>query len=223
MSTGYAEISPSGTCVRLITTCAHVGDFKNHAEGVEIFETTGFVTITGNMLRHADIEPMSAALRAAVERHRPRRMQVQTAKRSGEPVDPEDIRDALTHISPDCGRDTWLRIAMALHSEGVDFKVFHEWSAKGEKYEGAQDCLKVWDSLGDGDVTIGTLFHYAKQAGWQRIRRDDEDGCPIIRVAGGTLAANTTGAIDALAAQDPPVIFQRGSILTRIAHLPDNE
>lgn len=47
------------------------------------------------------------------------------------------------------------------------------------------------------------------------------DPRPVIRVCGGSLRSNTTQAIRALGKQAPPVVYQRGSILTRVAHLPE--
>ena len=47
------------------------------------------------------------------------------------------------------------------------------------------------------------------------------DPRPIIRVYGGSLRTNATQAIRALGKQAPPVVYQRGSILTRVAHLPE--
>lgn len=45
---------------------------------------------------------------------------------------------------------------------------------------------------------------------------------PELKVAGGSLAKNVRQAIRLLGKQTPPVIFQRGSILGRVAHLPKN-
>jgi hypothetical protein len=47
------------------------------------------------------------------------------------------------------------------------------------------------------------------------------DPRPTIRIYGGSLAANTEQAIRALADQQPPVVYQRGSMLARVAHLPE--
>ena len=47
------------------------------------------------------------------------------------------------------------------------------------------------------------------------------DPRPLIKVCGGSLRRNTRQAIRALSAQQPPAVFQRGSLLTRVAHLPE--
>ncbi|SMF39957.1 phage/plasmid primase, P4 family [Pseudogulbenkiania subflava] len=100
-----------------------------------------------------------------------------------EPETPEKVeivRSALEAISPDCGRDTYLRVLMALQSTGWDDwkQMAEEWadgSMCGQpcslfnEQDFTRDCegLKV-----DGGVSLGTLFQYAKQAGWKDPRSD---------------------------------------------------
>lgn len=47
------------------------------------------------------------------------------------------------------------------------------------------------------------------------------DPRPVIRVYGGSLRENTERSIRALAKQAAPSVYQRGSILARVAHLPE--
>ena len=79
-----------------------------------------------------------------------------------------EVLSALKYIDPDLPRDDWLRVGMALHSFHPDaINLFDSWSAKGAKYVGT-DIPLVWDSFDDtpDGVTVGTLFKYAKDAGW---------------------------------------------------------
>ena len=48
VSETYAEVSPSGNGVRLLLRGSALKDFKNHPEGFELFQSKGFVTLTGN-------------------------------------------------------------------------------------------------------------------------------------------------------------------------------
>lgn len=88
----------------------------------------------------------------------------------------DEIRGALDHISPDVSRDEWLKVAMALHHAGTAtgqldaaYSLFNEWSAQGFKYAGERDINAVWRSFkADHGITIGTLFHIAKEHGWSR-------------------------------------------------------
>ena len=47
------------------------------------------------------------------------------------------------------------------------------------------------------------------------------DPRPTIKVFGGSLETNVRQAIRALGEQQPPTVFQRGTLLTRVAHLPE--
>ena len=88
------------------------------------------------------------------------------------------IISALAAIPADCARDTWLQIGMALHSLGWEgnegdrgFEIWDRWSQTGKvKYQGLHDLETRWRSfgkLGREQVTLGTLYHYAQQHGWQ--------------------------------------------------------
>ncbi|KAJ56300.1 hypothetical protein ACMU_04970 [Actibacterium mucosum KCTC 23349] len=84
------------------------------------------------------------------------------------PGDEEEVRAALKVVEAD-DYDTWIRFGLALkHSLADDgFDIWNEWSGKSNKYEGSAACREVWDNFEpDGDVAIGTIFHMAKQRGW---------------------------------------------------------
>ena len=84
----------------------------------------------------------------------------------------DDIADALYSISP-VERDTWVRMAMAIHSELGDagFELWDTWSRQAESYKAA-DAKSVWRSAKPrlGGITIASLYHEARQQGW----RNDE-------------------------------------------------
>lgn len=85
------------------------------------------------------------------------------------PPTTESIRTALSFISPNLPRDEWARIAMALKSElgGSGFDLFDAWSQGGDQYK-AHATRDTWRSVSEGGgVTIGTLFHLAKQHGFK--------------------------------------------------------
>lgn len=99
---------------------------------------------------------------------------------TGEGVDAswEEIRSALETISPDCSREEWVNCGMALHWAGsqtgqVDqaLALWNEWSMPSAKYPGDRQILTQWASFKTDKataVTLGTLFHYARKAGWSR-------------------------------------------------------
>lgn len=80
------------------------------------------------------------------------------------------VRAALTHIPAD-DRETWIRLGMALSNDLDDIgkEIWLEWSARSEKFD--QDNAEYqWESFKhetDNPVTLRTLFHLAKEHGWQ--------------------------------------------------------
>lgn len=82
-----------------------------------------------------------------------------------------DISDMLSYVAPDCDHDTWIKIGMAVHhaTQGAGIDLWDSWSASSkDKYPGSDKIERRWHSFGKSSnpVTIGTLAHYAKQAGW---------------------------------------------------------
>ena len=78
------------------------------------------------------------------------------------------IYAALYSIPPD-DRDVWVQVGMALKSNmGEDaWLTWDEWSRQSSAYKEA-DAKAVWRSIkGNGGITIGSLFHLARENGWQ--------------------------------------------------------
>jgi len=84
----------------------------------------------------------------------------------------DDIVDMLSHINPDCDYDKWVSIGMAIHhaTDGAGLELWDRWSANGEKYKGCAELDAKWYTFGKSasSVTIGTIIHYAEEAGWTR-------------------------------------------------------
>ncbi|MCX7381594.1 MAG: DUF3987 domain-containing protein [Alphaproteobacteria bacterium] len=84
-----------------------------------------------------------------------------------------DIEAALDVIPEDGGDyDLWLRVGMAVHAgtgggtQGL--ALWDSWSRKSPKYDG-KAVADTWRSLSPSSITVGTLFHHAKEArpGWR--------------------------------------------------------
>lgn len=100
----------------------------------------------------------------------------------------EDIRQALFTISPDVGYKQWTEIASALRHQFRSedeareaYDLFDEWSATGTKYRGEKDTKAKWrsfrpDPTGKNPITIRSLFHHAKQAGWRPEKTTEDLG-----------------------------------------------
>jgi hypothetical protein len=107
---------------------------------------------------------------------------------SGDPVPVKHLSELLTCIDPGMGRDDWLKIVAGIHATnltdgdvGTARKLAVTWS-RGEldrlnRYKNAQpatytndeDVLQAFETMPpkrDG-ATYGTLFHYAKAAGYR--------------------------------------------------------
>lgn len=76
-----------------------------------------------------------------------------------------DVPTMLSHIPPD-ERETWLQVGMALHSDGQEFELWRAWSETSAKYN-ERDCDYTWRKFKPGGkVTMGTLWHLAREHGW---------------------------------------------------------
>ncbi len=81
------------------------------------------------------------------------------------------VTDALRYLSPDCDRETWVTLGMAVKAALGDagFDLWDAWSQGADSYR-AKDARDAWKSFKTDDrVTAGTLFHLAKQAGWRTL------------------------------------------------------
>jgi hypothetical protein len=97
----------------------------------------------------------------------------------------EELRQLLDFINPDCSRDEWINVGMALHWAGTQTEqldqalaLWDEWSRQSAKYPGERGILAQWASFRPdkiNSITLGTLFHIAKQYGWQRALPDVSD------------------------------------------------
>jgi hypothetical protein len=88
--------------------------------------------------------------------------------------DDHRMADALRAIPAD-DRDVWLEVGMALHAhlgaQGRD--LWDSWSQSSTKYNAA-DSARIWGSFRKSGITIATLFHHARLAGWRPTIRETE-------------------------------------------------
>lgn len=82
---------------------------------------------------------------------------------------------ALQFISP-IERETWVQMGMALRSEFGEaaLDAWLDWSRQADSFRESA-ALSAWRSFKGAGVTMGTLFHLAKQNGW---RDDDKHAKP---------------------------------------------
>lgn len=142
------------------------------------FKSTGFVVgpgshhISGGQYEVLagspyDLEPAPESLLSKLRKPDRHRSSV-----NGQPVDVSlsDVESMLESIDPDTDHETWIRCGMAIHhaTGGTGLDIWDSWSSNGQKYPGFAAIEKRWHSFGKTaqPVTIGTLAHYAEQAGW---------------------------------------------------------
>lgn len=83
----------------------------------------------------------------------------------------ERVAEMLDHIDPNCGYAMWRNIGFGLadhFSEHTARRLFDDWSRGGSKYDDeAERYIDDIISRGEGEVTIGTVYHHATEAGWE--------------------------------------------------------
>lgn len=94
------------------------------------------------------------------------------AAKSKEPFEHALIASALSAIDPGCEYDIWLKIGMALHHASGGgkhgYEMFKTWSQSGHNYK-SHDWPGKWHTFRQetkNPVTIASLYHYAREAGW---------------------------------------------------------
>ncbi len=81
-----------------------------------------------------------------------------------------EIKDMLSHISPDASYEEWVAIGMAIHhsTDGDGLCLWDEWSSGGSTYN-RDEMSPKWHSFGKSQdpVTIGTLKKIAEENGYK--------------------------------------------------------
>lgn len=100
------------------------------------------------------------------------------------PISEPQIARMLAAIDPDeLSYDDWLKLGMSVKSQLNDERglaLWHEWSEGGVRHK-ENECDIRWNGFSDfGTVRGGTLFYYAKKAGWMPDRDlGDRSGNPF--------------------------------------------
>jgi hypothetical protein len=99
------------------------------------------------------------------------RATLQSAALDDTPNNFAKITKTLFKISPDCNRDDWLRIVWSVLSTGLTGaeELAYDWSIQSNRYTETDfnNLIRDYDPSvegRDGNISIGTLYHYAKIA-----------------------------------------------------------
>jgi hypothetical protein len=189
---GYAEMSPSGTGIKLFTRgalhCAHVDNSK----GLELYPDGRYFTVTGHVINgHNALPDTEQDVSWFVKKHFG---EVGTQlvpldalgyyKGPLEGWDLDRVRvEVLDHLSSDCGYAEWIKVGQALfHQFGGSheaMELWDEWSQDGGSSTAYTPglCETKWESFssdrakGRGPITLASLIKEAQEVAQRR--KDD--------------------------------------------------
>lgn len=213
---GYAEVSPSGTGIKVFARTNLDGSRTKKEVGVELYREGRYFTVTGHVLDrdHADmaghVQDLSwlvqkvwgEGMSAGVLEGDAAEMALANYKPALEGWDLDRVlTEVLPHLDPDSGYEEWLKVGAALHHQGGgDFEwlqAWDEWSALSGKWvEGY--CEEKWNSfsqqrsVGHGAVTLASLLKKTKEAREQKA----EDEARVAIEEGKALIAACTDDLE---------------------------
>lgn len=181
---GYAEVSPSGTGIKLFAKTNLDGSRTKKEVGVELYKDGRYFTVTGHRLNGHDrvadevqdlgwfVEKVWSEQLSAADDVDADERALANYKPVLEDWDLDRVMtEVLPHLDPDSGYEEWLKVGAALHHQGVGSEDWLEawdiWSAQSGKWiEGM--CAAKWSSfseqrnVGRGAVTLASLLKATK-------------------------------------------------------------
>lgn len=182
---GYAEVSPSGTGIKVFALTNLDSSRTKKEVGVELYKDGRYFTVTGHDLAQGDLSVVNdlswlvqkvwnEALSPADMTGDVGEMALANYKPPLEDWDLDRVVDeVLVHLDPDGGYEEWLRVGAALHHQGGGdhewLEAWDNWSAQSGKWvEGY--CADKWDSfsaqrmVGKGALTLASLLKQTRDA-----------------------------------------------------------
>lgn len=166
-NTTYAEKSPSGKGIRALWL-GSMDTAKNNTIGVEVFGSTGFVTITGNVVNDLEPVPLPAHVRVRLEALtgavNASKAVVNEATTVVDDATVRDLRSALNALSAD-DYEQWVDMGHALKELGnVGRGLWLDWSQTSDKFQ-PSDAGK-WATFKPTKTGYQAVFARAQRAGW---------------------------------------------------------
>lgn len=181
---GYAEVSPSGTGIKVFAKTNLDGSRTKKEFGVELYKSGRYFTVTGHRLNghdHVveDVQDLGWLVEKVWAEELNPAGDVDADERALGNYKPvlEDwdlnrvINQVLPHMDADCGYDAWLRVGLALHHQGGGdpewLVAWDNWSAQSGKWADGV-CAEKWSTFseqrdtGRGAVTLASLLKKAK-------------------------------------------------------------
>ena len=180
----YTELSPSGNGLHLFAQGQIPHNIKRDTDGFEMYAERHFMSVTGKEygrgaeddcgvsgeieLRQDELMALFVVFGGDIE-PRPRPAVHRTYAVG---TDAAEVAAALRYLPPTGTYDYWLSILMAIHSAMPDergVELAESWSP-GKRGEIAAK-FRSFDESGSDGITVGTLFHTAKQYGYEPPRK----------------------------------------------------
>ena len=153
---GYAEVSPSGTGLKIFTRAQLSAAHVDHSKGLEIYPKGRYFTVTGHALG-GSIPDQEQNLQELIPERKVYRSGDDFADYSP-PMDGWDLArvetELLSHLDPDCGYAEWLGVGMALHHQ----------------FEGDYEALDLWDRWSDADGNCNSYVTGECERKWNTFR-----------------------------------------------------
>lgn len=182
---GYAEVSPSGTGIKVFARTNLDGSRTKKEAGVELYREGRYFTVTGHQVATSRLDTVNDIewfvekvfgdkLHGGILEGDAAEVALALYKPPLEDWDVDRVAvEVLPHLDPDCGYEEWLKIGAALHHQGGGdgewLDLWDTWSAMSGKYvEGY--CAEKWSSfnqqraVGHGAVTLASLLKKTKDA-----------------------------------------------------------
>ena len=168
---GYAEVSPSGTGIKIFTRADLHSAHVDHDIGLEVYAKSRYFTITGHHIK-GDVPVEEQDLSSHVPARTVNRSEDDFANYTA-PAEGWDLLrvedEILAELSPDMGYDDWKNVGMALHHQfqgDVEaLEAWERWSSESNKYTGSgiNSCTNKWNSFRGQGITLRSLIFKVNQ------------------------------------------------------------
>jgi len=178
----YSELSPSRLGRRMFCLSREPINNRNQ-NGLEMYYSGRFLTVTGWDAKGA-MADCTEAIKRVHERWFPaKQVSQKSAKSNASLFPPEEtprkiawVMEMLSHINADCSYEIYRNVIWAI--ESTDWKctemIQRQWSmgAPDRFTEDGLTIIKASFDRRNGGITLGTLVHYAKLAGYQSVKNN---------------------------------------------------
>jgi len=198
---GYAEVSPSGTGIKVFARTNLDGSRTKKEVGVELYCSGRYFTVTGHAIGSAHLEKVNdlgwlvqkvwreTITARAVFTGDVAEMALANLKSPLEDWDIDRVADEiLAHLDPDCGYEEWVKVGAILHHQGEGdpawLDMWDKWSSGSGKWV-KDNCEEKWASfstqraVGRGPATLASLIKQTKDKRYALTYKTD-DGTHVL-------------------------------------------